>query len=216
MAKADIIISENEDDIEFCYEWLPLEDLPLKILILTSVLAENNLAYRGNLATMCDWLGISSCAVNNSKIKKALEVLQDKKHINYYKDGRTYVIAITNAGMKNKDILKVRKAWLNAFKSYKSDISVGWLQLVKVFVYVCSRFVSAKGQLIITRNEIAEALGISANTAGNALKCITRCKLDGISFQKDIEKEVLKDKSGHIIQIWNKGTSITIGYNWSD
>lgn len=217
MAKTDIIITEFDDDINFYYEWLPLEeDLQLKILILTSVLAENNLAYRGSLSTMCTWLGISSCSINNGKIKQALEVLQDKKLINYYKDGRTYVIAITNAGMKNKDVLRVRRAWINAFKSYKSDISIGWLQLVKVFVYICSRAIRQKEQLIITRNEVAEALEISPTTVGNALKCITRCNLDGITFQKEVEKERIKDNSGQTIAIFNKGTSITIGYNWRD
>ena len=204
IAKTDIILTEFEDDISIYYEWLPLEDLQLKILILTSVLAENNLAYRGSLSTMCNWLGISSCSNNNSKIKQSLEALQDKRLINYYKDGRTYVIAITNAGMKNKDVLRVRKAWINAFKAYKSDISIGWLQLVKVFVYICSRAIRQKEQLIITRNEVAEALGI------------TRCNLDGITFQKEVEKERIKDKSGQTIAIFNKGTSITIGYNWRD
>ncbi|MBQ9792123.1 MAG: hypothetical protein IJW32_00040 [Clostridia bacterium] len=208
------IVGEYADNIDFYYEWLRLEKIQLELLILTSVLAENNLAYRGTLATMCEWLGRGASAKNNKIIKEALEILQNKKFINYYKEGNTYVIAITNAGMKTKDILRVRKVWINTFKKYKSDVSVSWLQLVRVFVYICATSLRVKGTLIIKQNDVAEALKVSTSTVGKALKCIAQCDLDGIYFKKDIAKEVLKDFCGNTIAVINTGTSITIGYNW--
>ena len=48
------------DNINVSKQWLEdLVDYQIKILLLTSVLADNNLAFRGTLKTMCEWLGIT-------------------------------------------------------------------------------------------------------------------------------------------------------------
>lgn len=44
----------SNQEIEFHREWMGTEDYELKILMLVSLLAENNLAFRGSLKTMCE------------------------------------------------------------------------------------------------------------------------------------------------------------------
>lgn len=214
MAEKIIILSEFEDNIDFYYEWILLENLSLKVLILVSVLANNNLIYKGSLSEMCLWLGMKSNGTNNDKIKKALNILQNKKHINYYRNGRTYTIEIINAEIENKKILRIRKSWLNVLKSYKGDVSISWIQLVKVFIYICSKSVTLSGSLIVTRKEIANYLNISATTVGNALKCIAKCNFDGLLVEKQIEKEYIKNGRGQVLYALNIGINVTLYYKW--
>ena len=78
-----------------------IEDYELKILILTGILADNNLAYRGTLKCMCEWLGINSSANNNRNIKSAINSLVEKGYLFCNIDGRTYTLSISNKGMKD-------------------------------------------------------------------------------------------------------------------
>ena len=103
---------------------------------MLSILAENNLAYRGTLKTMCEWLGIKSSSVNNKNILQAIESLNNKKLVIVNVEGRTYTLSITNQGLKNSKCRKVRKLWLTAIRNYNLDennqkidtqISIGWI-----------------------------------------------------------------------------------------
>lgn len=179
----------EKENIMFAQEWLQTTDYELKILLLTSMLAENNLAYRGTLATMCEWLGIkTSSSNNNNNIKKALETLQEKEYIFYKVDGRTYTISISNKGLKNKKIVYIRKEWLKTLKNYKKEennyISIGWHNLIKVFIYIYSNDFKESVRL----KDIAEQLNISTKTLSNALNVIVETKLDKLKVTKSTDR----------------------------
>lgn len=205
-----------EDEIYFYKDWLEVEDYELKILILTSILAENNLAYRGNLSNICKWLGVCYCANNITKIKKALKSLVEKGLLFYKLDGRTYTITISEKGMNDKKIITIRKCWINAFKKYNKDennhrindkISIDWIKILKVFVFLYTR---NKPNNTITMKEIASSLNISERTVQSAIKAIQECYLTGIRICKNTVKQEIKTDTG--THYYNIGSDI--GFIW--
>lgn len=206
----------EEDNISISKEWLEdIEDYQLKILLLTSVLADNSLAFRGTLKTMCEWLGIQSCTVNNRKIKEALQNLSDKGYIFYKVEGRTHHVSISNKGMKNKKVYKVRKIWIEAFKNYNKiadkSKTVDWLKILRVFIYLYY----LKADEIVTLEKIANITEISVETARKALIAILDCDLKGLHIEKNIIKDKWEDEKGNIH--WRtKGQEISIFINFDD
>ena len=178
------------DNINISRQWLDeLKDYQIKILLLTSILADNNLAFRGTLKTMCEWLGIKSCTNNNKKIKQCLQNLSNNGYIFYKVEGRTHHVSISNKGLKNKQIYKVRKKWIEVFKKYckedkDKDFSIDWIKVLRVFIYIYY----SKDE-IVTAQKIAQITNTSDQTVNTALKAILACNLKGLR----IEKETIKD-----------------------
>lgn len=178
------------DNINISRQWLDeLKDYQIKILLLTSILADNNLAFRGTLKTMCEWLGIKSCTNNNKKIKQCLQNLSNNGYIFYKVEGRTHHVSISNKGLKNKKIYKVRKKWIEVFKKYckenkDKDFSIDWIKVLRVFIYIYYSH-----DEIVTVQKIAQITNTSDQTVNKALKAILACDLKGVY----IEKEVIKD-----------------------
>ncbi len=176
------------DLIPFSTEWLNVEDYEFKLLVLTSVLAENNLAYRGTLKAISEWLGISPCAKNNAKIKEAINSLCEKGYLFYKLDGRTWTLTISEKGMKDKQIVNVRKIWVNVIKEFKSDYyKVSWIKVLKVFIYVYS---IKEGTLIKTDN-IATDLGISKSTVSTALRALENINFPKLVFCRNKIKDTI-------------------------
>ena len=178
------------DNINISRQWLDeLKDYQIKILLLTSVLADNNLAFRGTLKTMCEWLGIDSCTNNNKRIKQSLQNLSNNGYIFYKVEGRTHHVSISNKGLKNKQIYKVRKKWIEVFKKYckedkDKDFSIDWIKVLRVFIYIYYSH-----DEIVTAQKIAQITNTSDQTVNKALKAILACNLKGLR----IEKETIKD-----------------------
>ncbi len=61
------------DTINISAEWLSIDKPELKILLLVSL--SDNAEYKGNLKSICNWLGVAPCSVNNTRIKEALDSL---------------------------------------------------------------------------------------------------------------------------------------------
>lgn len=197
-------IIEQESCFNFSDEWLQVEDYELKILILISILAENNLAYRGTLIDIRDWLGVKAYNRTNQKIKQAISSLHEQGYLFYKLDGRTYTLTISEKGMKQKQIVKIRKAWVSAFRTYKAEnISIDWIKILKVFVYLYSM----KSSSLLTTETIASDLNISSSTVSKAIKAICECDLSGIKVTKEIVKE--KYKTANNILYYNLGTDIS-------
>lgn len=204
------LYNNNHSYINFSTDWLNIEDYQVKILMLVSELEDNDLAFNGNLKTMCEWLGINPTPNNNKNIKEAIENLSNNNYIEYSCKGQKYIITITSKGMEDNKIIKLRKCWLETFKNYKQQGikgSISWIKLLKVFVYVCSE----EKKFFYTQEEIAENLNVCVRTVGTALKVLTQCNLQDISFKKEIEKKEIKDYKGKVIKRKNKGTNLYIG-----
>ena len=198
------------DNINISKQWIDdLKDYQIKVLLLTSVLADNNLAFRGTLKTMCEWLGIKSSGNNNKKIKQCLQNLSNNGYIFYKVEGRTHHVSISNKGMKNKQIYKVRKKWIEVFKKYckenkDKDFSIDWIKVLRVFIYIYY----SKDE-IVTVQKIAQITNTSDQTVNNALKAILACNLKGLHIEKEIIKDSFYDAK-NIKQWRTRGQKIHI------
>lgn len=190
MKEKDDLSTWFTDNINISRQWIDdLKDYQIKVLLLTSVLADNNLAFRGTLKTMCEWLGIESCTNNNKRIKQSLQNLSNNGYIFYKVEGRTHHVSISNKGLKSKQIYKIRKKWIEVFKKYckedkNKNFSIDWIKVLRVFIYI---YYSKND--VVTVQKIAQITNISNQTVSNALKAILACDLKGVR----IEKEVIKD-----------------------
>ena len=204
------IIDMFTDNINVSRQWLDdLVDYQIKILLLTSVLADNNLAFRGTLKTMCEWLGIKSNTNNNKRIKQCLQNLSNNGYIFYKVEGRTHHVSISNKGLKNKQIYKVRKKWIEVFKKYcKEDkdktFSIDWIKVLRVFIYIYY----SKDE-IVTVQKIAQITNTSNQTVSNALKAILACNLKGLRIEKEIIKDSFYDNR-NIKQWRTRGQKINV------
>ena len=198
------------DNINVSRQWLDdLMDYQIKILLLTSVLADNNLAFRGTLKTMCEWLGIKSNTNNNKRIKQCLQNLSNNGYIFYKVEGRTHHVSISNKGLKNKQIYKVRKKWIEVFKKYckenkDKDFSIDWIKVLRVFIYIYY----SKDQ-IVTVQKIAQITNTSDQTVSNALKAILACDLKGVRIEKKVIKDSYYDER-NIKQWRTRGQKINV------
>lgn len=212
---------DNDEIFIFNEMWLYEADAEFKILLLVSILAENNLAFRGNLKSMTDWLCIKPTSINNKSIKSAIENLEDKGLINVIKDGRTYTISITEYAFKykfvnkNNLLVKLRKQWIEVLKTYNKDKdnktidkknSIDYIKIVKVFIYVYSH----TNQEYFTQRQIAKELDISAETVRKALKAITETKFNQLEISKKVLKERIDNNLDNRIQWLSLGTQINI------
>ena len=198
------------DNINVSKQWLDdLVDYQIKILLLTSVLADNNLAFRGTLKTMCEWLGIKSNTNNNKRIKQCLQNLSNNGYIFYKVEGRTHHVSISNKGLKNKQIYKVRKKWIEVFKKYckenkDKDFSIDWIKVLRVFIYIYY----SKDE-IVTVQKIAQITNTSDQTVNNSLKAILACNLKGLRIEKEIIKDSFYDNR-NIKQWRTRGQKINV------
>ena len=204
------IIDMFTDNINVSRQWLDdLVDYQIKILLLTSVLADNNLAFRGTLKTMCEWLGIKSNTNNNKRIKQCLQNLSNNGYIFYKVEGRTHHVSISNKGLKNKQIYKVRKKWIEVFKKYckenkDKDFSIDWIKVLRVFIYIYY----SKDE-IVTVQKITQITNTSDQTVNNALKAILACNLKGLRIEKEIIKDSFYDNR-NIKQWRTRGQKINV------
>lgn len=176
---------ENEE-AEFEYEWLTREDYQFKLLALLAVLADSKLAYRGTLADMCDFLGVASGnSRTNTKIREAIAALEKDGLLKKIVDGRTFTLTLSKKAEKQRRVIRIQKEWVMVAKNYSSmpnkSESVGWMPLLKVWLFLLDRGSTSK---TITNRQIAEALGLSEGTVKNARGALT----------KDIEAIISKKK----------------------
>lgn len=204
----DYYVKTYDDCFIVSEEWLSIEDYQFKVLILTAVLAENNLAFRGSLKTMRDWLGLKESANTNNKLKEAIENLTDQGYISYLKDGRTYTITLLNRCRKDKKIEYIRKEWVNVIKHYKNQdilntFKTSWLTVLKVFIYIFAN----QSKRIFTAEKIAADLNISDSTVYDCWKILKNCCLDGV----DLIFHTITDHTPGSSFYQTIGTEITAG-----
>lgn len=204
------------DCFDFYEDWLEVEDFELKILMLVSVLGEYNLGYNGNLKDMCKWLGVTSNSTNNKKIKAAISCLDKKGLLICKKEGRRWLIGISDKGLKDTKVKSIRKCWIDTFKSYNKDnsnhrvdkcFSLDWINIVRVFVYLWG--VNTVDHLF-TMDDIANSLGISRDKVSKALKAIKDCN-GTCGYSLFTDKPIIKNNNGKYRAI---GTIINLGYDF--
>jgi predicted transcriptional regulator len=210
----------DNDIIPIHKDWVAIEDYQFKILILTSVLAEKNCGFRGTLTIMCEWLGIANAPKNTKRIKEAIKELQEKEYIFYNEEGRTHHISITNKGLKDKRVVKIKKQWIEAIKKYNivknGNVNRSWDIMLKELIVIEDKIKEATGT-IITMKEIAKEIGRSEVTAGKYLKALTNCDFgDGYKITKKLKYDIEKGENGENDYIICLGTQINSGLEWKN
>lgn len=206
------------DTINISSEWLSIDKSELKILLLVSL--SDNAEYKGNLKSICNWLGVAPCSVNNTRIKEALDSLQEKGYITYNVTGRTYTITINE--IEENNIVPIRKQWIDEFKKYNKDEngkninknnSIDWVQILRVFAFLYHR----NNNDIITYAEIVEQLKSikSTSTISTAVTAIKSCHLQGITFKAEVKTHKKTDESGSE-KYHTEGTEFSIMLNFED
>ena len=95
-------IAKEKEILNFQDAWLTLENYSLKILVIISILADNNFAFRGKLNVLCQWLGVKDNTYNRKKIIQTIEKLQKQKMLSYIEDSKVYTITITEKARNTK------------------------------------------------------------------------------------------------------------------
>lgn len=149
------------------------------------MLADNNLAYRGTLADMCNFLGVASGnSRTNAKIKDAIDALEKDGLLKKIIDGRTFTLTLSKKAEKQRRVIRIQKEWVMVAKNYsempnKSE-SVGWMPLLKVWLFLLDR---GNTQKPITNKQIADALDLSEGTVKNARGALSK-DIEAIISQK--------------------------------
>ena len=195
------------DEFDFNKEWLTTADYELKILMLIVVLAENNLAYRGTLTTMCDWLNLYQHTYTYKRISNAIDSLEKKQYIHHIQEGRTHTLSISNKGLRDKRSIKIRKAWVDTIHNYKdilpeTTILVDWAKLIKVFIYCCCDI----GDVRSNTNR-AQDMGISKDTFRRCLNILKLLNFDGLQ----IDSKVIRSHNVESNYWITLGTEISVG-----
>ena len=161
-----MVVYDENKEAEFDYDWLTKEDYQFKLLALLAVLADNKLAYRGTLADMRDFLGISGCSKNNRIIKDAIDALETDGLVKKIVDGRTFTLTLSKKAEKQRRIIRMKNDWVMVAKNYAAmpnkTESVAWDKLLKVWLFLLDRNNQPnKSKVTITNKQIAEALGLA-------------------------------------------------------
>lgn len=139
------------------------------------MLADSNLAYRGTLADMCDFLGVASGnSRTNTKIKEAIDALEKDGLLKKIIDGRTFTLTLSKKAEKQRRVIRIQKEWVMVVKDYskmsnKSE-SVSWMVLLKVWLFLLDR---GNTNELITNRQIAAKLGMTEGTVKNARAALT-------------------------------------------
>ena len=169
---------QEDEEAEFEYEWLTRADYQFKLLALLAVLADSNLAYRGTLADMCDFLGVASGnSRTNTKIKEAIYALEKDGLLKKIVDGRTFTLTLSKKAEKKRRVIRIQKEWVMVAKNYSKmpnkSVSVDWMPLLKVWLFLLDRD-TQKTKEPISNKKIAEALSMSEGTVKNARGALTK------------------------------------------
>ena len=196
-----------DDEFEFSKEWITSTDYELKVLMLIVILAENNLAYRGTLTTMCDWLNLTHHNNTYQRISEAIESLDRKQYVHHIQEGRIHTLSISNKGLKDKKSIKIRKAWIKTIRNYReeipdSNISVDWSKIVKVFIYCCCDMREVR-----SNTNRATEMGISKDTFRRCLNVLKSLRFDGLQFNTRVVKHY-DNESNHWATV---GSEISVG-----
>lgn len=195
-----------EHEAEIHKDWLTVQNYQFKILVMIAALAENHLAFRGNLKDMCEFLGVSNQTKNTSKIKEAIEALVQKGDVLVMKQGHTWTITLTVKAERKPKVIRIKNAWLKAIQQYKApeEQAVSWENILKVFVYLC-----ADKREIKTYKEITNDLNLTFGTVRRAVWALDNIDLNDITFKRKLAWFKTIDNEFKVM-----GQKIDIGLNF--
>lgn len=186
-------MATEKEDIEIFAEWMTLEQYPFKILAITSILANEQRAFRGTLNQFCEHLGIQNSSGNKNKIKATLGFLVANDYVKLIVDNQIYTISLAAAAEKNPTIKKIKKAWYQLIRNNAGKTD--WGNTLKVFLHL----VDIPPDNITTYAEIGAALSISASTVERCVKTICSIDFGDFEIQKNIVSKKQPDGTIHCL-----------------
>lgn len=197
----------QDNEALFYEQWLTIQDYEFKLLIMIAILAKDHLAYRGTLADVCSFMGVSNQAKNTAKIKTAIGALEKRNCIKTIKEGYTWTLTLSTAIEEKTRIYKVQKEWVKAIKNYQceKDKAVEWINVLKVLV-----FLSTDKKEIYTYKSIGDRLDISERIVERAVKALDNIELEQGEFSRKLKWRKINDTTFKII-----GQSYSVGFKWS-
>ena len=192
--------------LEYAPESMYTEKLAFKILIIVSLLADSNLAYRGTLQDLSKALGYSEKAdtARYRRMRAAIEQLEKLDLIKTIKDGNIYTLSLSNVGKKKtiriaRDIVKSMCGKLIHEKTGND-----WSNTLKVLFNIYYHYDNTD----IDNNrcyykEIANELGISSKAVGKSIKRLKE-------FEAILTKEhwIITDYGENVVDIRREATTI--------
>lgn len=210
----------KEESFVFDPEWtLNCSDLAIKVLIMVSSEQNSQKKYVGTLKDMCAWMGSKNSSYANRNLKAAIEELTEKGYVTYSRRGNYWIIElILSSSLKP---FYFRYCWLEKIRTFNKDesgkridpkVSVDWIQMVKVFVYVLAYIPNDE----ITKQYVRAAeINMSSETFGIAFKALNQIGLDDIGLHKRKRYVVTEfDKDDQPIAWKPIGSSFNSGLEW--
>ena len=183
-----------EDIIQIAEEWLELKKYDFKILVITTILADEKRAFRGKLSVLCEYLEIGNSSANKNKIKSSLSFLEENNFIKTIVDKDVYTISLSKSIENTKHIISIKKAWYKLIRNNSGDAS--WENVLKVFF----KIIELRNDQLITYQEIGETLGIKVNTVANCIKAIEKINFEDFIIRSNTHIKRRED-----------GTYVTLG-----
>lgn len=197
-----------EKEVEINKDWLTVSNYQFKILVMVVALANEKLAFRGKLKDMCEFLGVSNQTSNTTKIKDAIQKLEDKGDVLVLREGQTWTITLSVKAERKPKVIRIRNAWIKAIQQYQApdkEKYVSWENILKVFVYLC-----ADRRDIKTYDEIRNDLGLSFDVVRRAVWALDEIDLQDLSFKRKLAWFINNDNEWKV-----KGQRIDIGLDFS-
>lgn len=199
-----------EKEVPIDYDWIEVKNYEFKILVMTACLAQEKLAFRGQLKDMCAFFGVGNTTSNRANIKKAIANLVEAGELmsEILEDSKTWVVTITSKAEKKKKIIKIKNTYIEAIKAYKAidkNKSVSWEVILKVLIFLWGDNSSE----VRTYKEIGEALGVKEQAVGRAVSALTIIDFKDMSITKKLFW--YKNFNGN----WRiTGSTYQVGHKW--
>lgn len=199
---------EKEAPID--YDWIKVKNYEFKILVMTACLAQEKLAFRGQLKDMCAFLGVGNTTSNRANIKKAIANLVEAGELmsEILEDSKTWIVTITSKAEKKKKIIKIKNTYIEAIKAYKAidkNRSVSWEVILKVLIFLWGDNSSE----VRTYKEIGEALGVKEQAVGRAVSALTTIDFKDMSITKKLSWYKNSNSDWRIA-----GSTYQVGHKW--
>jgi predicted DNA-binding protein YlxM (UPF0122 family) len=182
-------MDKTEDEIIILDEWLDMDKAFFRLLTVISVLADNNLAFRGTIKELCQEIGIQPSPRNKENVAKVITHLEKNEYAKVIHDEGVYTISLAAAAEKSSNVKKIKKAWYQLIKD--TDSEAAWESILKVFVFL----LSTPQDLYLSQTDIADSLNISKSTVGRCIRTIKTLKFPYEPSSLVLKTDELKQKS---------------------
>ena len=150
---------ENEKNVIFYREWLPLPKEQFRILIH---LVRNG-SFCGNLSDLCRYFSLNPQNKTRARIRDAINELTEKGIIECKREGRNYLLTIVP---REKEIC-LRAQWLDSILRADFSVSVSSEVVIKLLLWFIDR-----GTKMFTNEEVSNDLNVSVTTINSARRVL--------------------------------------------